>query len=140
MSKELEALERERTRLLERIAQIEEEKKIIGDEKPFPTARAKALLDLSSTGTFPQEEIIEVIEALVALRPKPEHDREYFLDWPESEAWQFSVCVPKHEGPLVQINDNYEQVAHTLNAREAERLGRHLLGAAEFVRLLEQEA
>lgn len=138
MSKELEALERERTRLLDRIAQIEEERKVIEDEKPFPTARAKSLLEYVSKGTIPRLEAIGVLNALIALRPEPT-EREHFLDWPETEGWQFSVCVPKFEG-FVQLDDDHDQIAHTLTARQAERLGRQLLGAAEALRLLEQEA
>lgn len=138
MSKELEALERERTRLLDRIAQIEEEQKVIGDEKPFPTARARALLEIASMGDLPRKEAVEIIDALIALRPKPT-EREHFLDWERVEGWQFSVCVPKFGEFFVQLDDDHDQMAHTLTARQAERLGRQLLGAAEALRNLEED-
>lgn len=91
-------------------------------------------------GTLPYSRLLPIMKTLVALRPEPDNESDVYLTWatPKDEdsmfqADQFSVSLDLiHEEIL--LNDDYEQVAHTLSTEEAELLGRRLLGAAEASR------
>lgn len=91
-------------------------------------------------GTLPYSRLLPIMKTLVSLRPEPDNESDVYLTWatPKDEdsmfqADQFSVSLDLiHEEIL--LNDDYEQVAHTLSTEEAELLGRRLLGAAEASR------
>lgn len=90
--------------------------------------------------SVPFSRYLPVVKTLVTLRPEPDNESDVYLTWatPKDEdsmfqADQFSVSLDLiHEEIL--LNDDYEQVAHTLSTEEAELLGRRLLGAAEASR------
>lgn len=84
---------------------------------------------------FPR--FLPAIKTLVALRPEPDNETDAFLTWatPKDEdsmipANQFSVSLDR-QNVEVYLNDDYDQLAHSLSPDEAELLGRRLLGAAE---------
>lgn len=95
---------------------------------------AQALLDTFSdpwAGEMPVEKFADVLQTLVSLRPPADRVAQYYLYWEEPRGvGQFHVSVAT-ETAEVLLNDDWNQVAHSLDVEDARVLGMRLLGAAE---------
>lgn len=149
MSKKINELVQKRTDLEAQLIAIETQ--LVEEEaraKSWVSAdEARRLLSLFSDpwGKAELDKYENVTRTLVALRAKPSNMTDKFLTWATQKdedsmfpADQFSVSLEARNNE-VYLNDDYEQVAHTLSIEEAELLGRRLLGAAEAGRRIEEQ-
>lgn len=146
------ALQAEREALIQSLKDLNAEedrlKREDAEAESVSTEEAKSLIVMLTNpeGDRVQQKVfLRVARTLVALRAKPSNMTDKFLTWatPKDEdsmfpADQFSVSLEARNNE-VYLNNDYDQVAHTLSVEEAELLGRRLLGAAEAGRRIDEQ-
>lgn len=149
MNKSVEVLKMERAELLRKLNENEAatQEAIRRAEDHVSADEALDILAqwFSVNGTLPLPRILPVIKTLVSLRAEPDNESEHYFTWggetpkgsivPEH---QFSVSLERNSTE-VYLNDDFDQVAHSLTPDEAELLGTRLLGAAELGQRLQRE-
>lgn len=150
MTSELHDLIIRRTELEEALERIQEDIDKAQREADYYSAdqARKLLKDFNDPNTIIApivHDLDRILKTLVFLRPEPDSVNDYYLTWdtpvPEGHTTpvhQFSVSLERHNAE-VYLNDDHDQVAHSLTPDQAELLGRRLLGAAEAGRRLQEE-